>query len=34
MHPAMTRGIESLLAARPVIDDGDMLLFRALPAPR
>ncbi|MCF8533565.1 MAG: pirin family protein [Reyranella sp.] len=29
----MTRGIESLLAARPVIDDGDMLLFRALPAP-
>jgi redox-sensitive bicupin YhaK (pirin superfamily) len=29
----MTRRIETRLAAQRVIDDGDMLLFRALPAP-
>jgi hypothetical protein len=30
---AMNRRIETRLAAQRVIDDGDMLLFRALPAP-
>jgi redox-sensitive bicupin YhaK (pirin superfamily) len=29
----MNRRIHSVLAARRVIDDGDMLLYRALPAP-
>jgi hypothetical protein len=29
----MNRRIETRLAAQRVIDDGDMLLFRALPAP-
>jgi redox-sensitive bicupin YhaK (pirin superfamily) len=29
----MNRRIETRLAAQRVIDDGDMLLYRALPAP-
>jgi redox-sensitive bicupin YhaK (pirin superfamily) len=29
----MDRKIETLLPARRAIDDGDMLLYRALPAP-
>ena len=29
----MNRRIETRLAAQRIIDDGDMLLFRALPAP-
>jgi quercetin 2,3-dioxygenase len=34
MVASMTnRGIDTLLAGRRVIDDGDMLLYRALPAP-